>query len=301
MTATEQARFQELYIRHLRALKLQGKRDKTIDSYARAVRRVSSHFDCCPDQLTIEQLEGYFSDLVDSHSWSTVKIDRNGLQFFWKYVLKTDWEWLNIIKVPKIQTLPDILTLNEVERLILATRQLRYRVFLLVTYSMGLRLSEALALQVGDIDAQRKQVHIRRGKGHKDRFVPLPDLTYHALRSLWQKHRNPCWLFPNALGSMESVAQATTHMDRGGAQAAMKAVVTQCGIKKKISVHSLRHSFATHLLEQGLSLRHIQGILGHASSTTTERYTHLTEETQQNSLATINQLVSTLKLSQRGN
>jgi integrase/recombinase XerD len=301
MTATEQARFQELYIRHLRALKLQGKRDKTIDSYARAVRRVSSHFDCCPDQLTIEQLEGYFSDLVDSHSWSTVKIDRNGLQFFWKYVLKTDWEWLNIIKVPKIQTLPDILTLNEVERLILATRQLRYRVFLLVTYSMGLRLSEALALQVGDIDAQRKQVHIRRGKGHKDRFVPLPDLTYHALRSLWQKHRNPCWLFPNALGSMESVAQATTHMDRGGAQAAMKAVVTQCGIKKKISVHSLRHSFATHLLEQGLSLRHIQGILGHASSTTTERYTHLTEETQQNALATINQLVGTLKLSQRGN
>lgn len=233
MIATEQARYEELYTRHLRALKLQGKRDKTIDSYARAVRRVSSHFDCCPDQLTIEQLEGYFSDLVDSHSWSTVKIDRNGLQFFWKYVLKTDWQWLNIIKVPKVQTLPDILTLKEVERLILATHQLRYRVFLLTTYSMGLRLSEALALQVGDIDAQRKQVHIRRGKGHKDRFVPLPDLTYHALRSLWQKHRNPCWLFPNAVGSMESVAQATSHMDRGGAQAAMKAVVTQCGIKKK--------------------------------------------------------------------
>jgi integrase len=233
MIATEQARYEELYTRHLRALKLQGKRDKTIDSYARAVRRVSSHFDCCPDQLTIEQLEGYFSDLVDSHSWSTVKIDRNGLQFFWKYVLKTDWQWLNIIKVPKVQTLPDILTLNEVERLILATCQLRYRVFLLTTYSMGLRLSEALALQVGDIDAQRKQVHIRRGKGHKDRFVPLPDLTYHALRSLWQKHRNPCWLFPNAAGSMEGVAQATSHMDHGGTQAAMKAVVTQCGIKKK--------------------------------------------------------------------
>lgn len=233
MTATEQARFQELYTLHLRALKLRGMRENTIDSYARAVRRVSSHFDCCPDQLTIEQLEVYFADLVDSHSWSTVKIDRNGLQFFWKYVLKTDWQWLNIIKVPKVQTLPDILTLNEVERLILATRQLRYRVFLLTTYSMGLRLSETLALQVGDIDAQRKQVHIRRGKGHKDRLVPLPDLTYHALRSLWQKHHNPCWLFPNAVGSMESVAQATTHMDRGGAQAAMKAVVTQCGIKKK--------------------------------------------------------------------
>jgi site-specific recombinase XerD len=233
MTATEQARFDELYNRHLRTLKLRGMSDKTIDSYARAVRRVSNHFDCCPDQLTVEQLEGYFAQLVDSHSWSIVKIDRNGLQFFWKYVLKTDWQWVNIIKAPQIHTLPDVLTHTEVERLILATCQLRYRVFLLTTYSMGLRLSETLALQVGDIDAQRKQVHIRRGKGHKDRFVPLPDLTYHALRSLWQKHRNPCWLFPNAVGSMESVAQATTHMDRGGTQAAMKAVVTQCGIKKK--------------------------------------------------------------------
>ena len=98
---------------------------------------------------------------------------------------------------------------------------------------MGLRLSETLALQVGDIDAQRKQVHIRRGKGHKDRFVPLPDLTHHALRALWRKHRNPCWLFPNAVGCAERIRNATTHMDRGGAQAAMKAVVKQCGIKKK--------------------------------------------------------------------
>jgi integrase/recombinase XerD len=139
MTVTEQARFEELYTRHLRALKLRGMSGKTIDSYARAVRRVSSRFDCCPDQLTPEQLEGYFAELVDSPSWSIVKIDRNGLQFFWKYALKTDWQWVNIIKAPQIHTLPDILTLSEVERLILATRQLRYRVFLLTTYSMGLR------------------------------------------------------------------------------------------------------------------------------------------------------------------
>lgn len=233
MNATEQARFESLYQSNLRTLKLRGLSEKTIDSYARSVRRVSTHFDCCPDLLTTEQLEGYFSELVDSHSWSTVKIDRNGLLFFWKYVLKTDWQWLNIVKPPRIQTLPDILTVDEVEQLLLATHQLRYRVFLLTTYSMGLRLGETLALQVSDIDAQRKQVHIRRGKGHKDRFVPLPDLTYNALRSLWRKHRNPCLLFPNATGSMERVAQATSHMDRGGAQAAMKAVVTQCGIKKK--------------------------------------------------------------------
>jgi integrase len=127
---------------------------KTIDAYARAVRRLSEHFDCCPDQLTIDQREQYFSDLVKSHSWSTVKIDRNGLQFFWKHVLKQDWQWVNIVKAPKVRCLPDILTVNEIEQMIGATRKLRYRVFLVATYSMGLRLAEILALQVGDIDGQ---------------------------------------------------------------------------------------------------------------------------------------------------
>ncbi len=233
MNTKEQTHFDTLYARHLRTLKLRGMSNATIDSYSRAVRRVSNHFDCSPDHLTTEQLEAYFAALVDSHSWSTVKVDRNGLQFFWRYVLKRDWHWLTIIKAPTIKPLPDILTRQEVERLILATRQLRYRVFLLTTYSMGLRLSETLALQVSDIDAQRQQVHIRRGKGHKDRLVPLPDLTCIALRALWRQHRNPCWLFPNPTGSMQRVAKATKQMDRGGAQAAMKAVVAQCGIKKK--------------------------------------------------------------------
>lgn len=241
MKQAETNRFNKLYQRHLRLLKLQGKSKSTIDAYARAVRRIRGHFDRCPDKLTLKQREKYFSDLVKSHSWSTVKIDRNGLQFFWKHVLKRDWQWLNIVKPPKVRSLPDILTVAEIEKLIGATRKLRYRVFLLATYSMGLRLSETLSLHVGDIDGMRKLVHIRRGKGHKDRFVPLPDLTYQALRALWCKHRNPCWLFPNAVGSVKRIQSATTHMDRGGAQAAMKAVVGNCGIKKK----SLPIPFAT--------------------------------------------------------
>jgi len=112
MKPTEQAHFDELYNRHLRTLKLRGMSDATIDSYARTVRRVAKYFDCSPEKLTTEQLERYFAELVKSHSWSTVKIDRNGLQFFWKYVLKTDWHWVEIIKVPRIQTLPDILTVK---------------------------------------------------------------------------------------------------------------------------------------------------------------------------------------------
>jgi len=233
MNKSETARFNNLYESHLRLLKLQGKSQKTIDAYSRAVRRISQHFDCCPDQLTPDQLETYFSDLVESHSWSTVKIDRLGLQFFFKHVLKIDWQWIKIIKPPKVHTLPDILTPSEIENIIGATRKLRYRVFLLTTYSMGLRLEEALSLQTGDIDAERKKVHIRRGKGHKDRLVPLPDLTLQALRALWSKHRHPKLIFPNANGSLQKIQQATTHMDRGGTQKAMKVVVEECGIKKK--------------------------------------------------------------------
>jgi len=233
MDPSEQSRFNDLFQRHLRLLKLQGKSDKTIDVYARAVRRVASHFDCCPDQLTPDQLEIYFGDLVDSHSWSTVKVDRNGLQFFWKHVLKRDWQWVNIVKPPKIQTIPDILTPAEVVKLIGATRKLRFRVFFLTTYSMGLRLEETLSLQVGDIDAQQKRVHVRRGKGNKDRLIPLPDLTYQALRDLWRTHRHPLLLFPNANGSPETIRNATTHMDRGGVQKTIKLLVAECGIKKK--------------------------------------------------------------------
>ena len=233
MNTQDKKRFNNHYQQLLKCLKLQGKADKTIESYSRALRRVHHHFDCLPEQLTPDDLKDYFAALVESHSWSTVKIDRLGLQFYWRHVLHKDWQWIDIVKPPKVKTIPDILTPSEIERLIGATRKLRYRVFLFVTYSMGLRLEESLSLQVGDIDAERKLIHIRRGKGHKDRLIPIPDLTLKALRALWIKHRHPRLLFPNPVGKIENIQKAKRHMDRGGAQSAMKAVVEDCGIKKK--------------------------------------------------------------------
>jgi len=233
MEANEQQRFDILYVQHLRALKLRGYSASTIDVYARAVRRLTQHFDCVPDQLSIEQMEIYFANLVDIRSWATVRVDRNGLQFFWKFVLKQDWRWVEIIKPPKVRTLPDVLTVAEVQQLISVAREERYRIFVLTTYSMGLRLSETLALEVSDIDGARHRVHIRRGKGHKDRFVPLPDATYQALRSFWATHRNPRLLFPAFVGSAERIRQATSHMDRGSVQKAVKVLLAECGIKKR--------------------------------------------------------------------
>ena len=233
MKKTVVKRLNKLYELHVRSVELQGKAQKTIEDYTRALRRVCDYYNCWPDKIKPEQLEKYFADLVDSHSWSTVKIDRSGLQFFWKHVLKLDWKWIDIVKPPQVKTIPDIITPAEVDRLIAVIRKLRYRVFILTTYSMGLRLEETLSLQVGDIDASRKRVHIRRGKGHKDRLVPLPDLTLQGLRELWSKHKNPKLLFPKASGSFQTIQKAKTHMDRGGAQKAMKTVVVECGIKKK--------------------------------------------------------------------
>jgi len=233
MEANEQQRFDTLYAQHLRALKLRGYSASTIDVYARAVRRLADYFDCVPDQLSVEQLETYFAELVDTRSWALVRVDRNGLQFFWKFILKQDWQWVTIIKPPKVRSLPDVLTVAEVRQLISVARQDRYRIFILTTYSMGLRLSETLALQVSDIDGKRHRVHIRRGKGHKDRFVPLPDVTYQALRSFWATHRHPRLLFPAFVGSPERIRQTASHMDRGGVQKAVKALLAECGIKKR--------------------------------------------------------------------
>ncbi|MEZ8510577.1 tyrosine-type recombinase/integrase, partial [Vibrio splendidus] len=251
---------------------------------------ITAHFDRAPDTLTTSDLKQFFASLIQTHSWSTIKLDRNGLQFFYRYTLDKQWEWLNIVKPPQVKRLPDILTPQQVSSLITHTRQARYQVFFLTLYSMGLRLSEGLNLTVHDIDSQTMRVHIREGKGGKDRMVPLPQRTLKALRTHWLTHKHPCYLFPG-LGTCHD-----TPMDRGGIQKTMKLVLKECGIKKHASPHSLRHCFATHLLEQGVDLRSLQSLLGHASLNTTARYTRMTQIKQRDAAMAINQLTDDLDL-----
>ena len=220
MNTTQQNKLEKLYQQHVNALRRQGKAPSTIDVYSRAVRRIAEFHDCCPDQLNVAQLKQYFDALVCSHSWSTVKTDRNGLQFFYKHILDKQWVWVDIVKPPQRKTLPDILSVREVEGLINTARELRYQTFVLVAYTMGLRLGEALNLQIGDIDSERMKVHIHLGKGGKDRFVTLPEVTLKALRLYWTTHRHCALIFPrgkniedqrNARLSMGPRRRATSH------------------------------------------------------------------------------------------
>ncbi|WOG25906.1 transposase [Endozoicomonas sp. 8E] len=161
MERSEQIRFDKLYQKHITTLKLQGKRKSTIDLYSRPLRRLATFFDRCPDRLSPEDLKTYFAALVESHSWSTVKTDRNGLQFFWKHVLGKHWDFVEIIKPPTVKRLPVILTPAEVERLLNTARKLRYYTILLTLYGMGLRLAEGLNLTIADIDSELMRVHLR--------------------------------------------------------------------------------------------------------------------------------------------
>jgi len=290
MNAQQQAHFQHLYNAHLNHLTLQGKRPATIDAYARAVRRITEYFDCPPDELSLAQLKTYFVELIGTHSWSTVKLDRNGLQFFYKFTLHKEWQWLDIVKPPQVKRLPDILSVAELSLVLSKTRERRYQSLFFTLYTLGLRLGEGLGLTVADIDSAQQQVHIRDAKGGKDRLVPLPERTLQVLRRHWQQHRHPTLLFPGK-GKYNNQP-----MYRGGVQKALKQVCAECHIAKRISPHSLRHCYATHLLQQGLDLRSLQILLGHGSLNTTARYTRLTDAKQADTQQAINQLANTLEL-----
>ncbi len=233
MTNDTAAHFDRHYQTHLKHLKLKGLQPKTIEAYSRAIRRIGDYFDHQIDALTEAQLTDYFTDLITSHSWTTVKLDLYGLKFYTTHVLHKPWVAPGLIKPPKTQRLPDIVTVDEARRIFSATRVVSYRVFYFTLYSLGLRLGEGLRLQVGDIDAARGRVHIRDAKGNRDRFVPLPHATHTLLRNFWQVHRNPVLLFPSRLGGLKTAATATTPMDASGVQTTLHKVVVSCGLKKR--------------------------------------------------------------------
>ena len=228
----QRAEFDQRYASHLRHLKLKGLQPKTIEAYSRAIRRLGVYFDHRIDALSGEHLSRYFSDLLATHSWSSVKLDLYGYKFYTVHVLGRPWVMPTLLKAPRTQRLPDIVTVDEADRLFAATRCLSYRVFFFSLYSMGLRLGEGLALRLADIDSARMRVHVRDAKGNRDRLVPLPAATLSLLRRFWAVHRNPTLLFPSRAGGVAGARSTEVPLDRAGVQRALHQVVQGIGLKK---------------------------------------------------------------------
>ena len=193
----------------------------------------------------------------------------SGLKFFFRYTAPRDGKALTRLRMPKQKTLPDVLSIDEVHRLIAAVRQPRNRTYCWPVCTPGLRKSEALSLQIGDIDAEHMQAHVHRGRhrrlvvGAKDRFITLPHLTLHILRSYWKTHRNLTLLFPQVGRTKKEGPTTSRPMDPTTVQGRIKSIVNQPKFTKQVSLHAMRHSIAPHLFEAGVSLRWIQKVLGH--------------------------------------
>jgi site-specific recombinase XerD len=275
-------------------LQLCGLSERTQEAYLRAVRQLADYYHTPPDRLTEEQLRNYFLYLKNEKRFApaSLKMAYYGIRYFYTHTAPRQWVTLDRLRVPQEKRLPDVLTVDEVRRLIAAVRTLHNKTYLWTVYSLGLRLNEGLHLQMGDIDGGRMLVHVHRGKGAKDRYVPLPPRTLQLLRDYWSTHRNPTLLFPATGRDHRQAASASEAMGKASVQGAMRRVVEQLGFKKRISVHTLRHSYATHLLEAGVSLRLIQQYLGHSSLQTTMVYLHLTSAGQEQAREKIDALMT---------
>jgi integrase/recombinase XerD len=275
-------------------LQLAGLSERTQEAYLRAVRQLAAHFRQAPDQLTENQLREYLLYLKNDKQFapSSLIVAACGIKFFYTHTAPRDWKTLQKLRVPRAKTLPDVMTIDEVRRLIDAVRTPHNRAYFWTVYSLGLRLQEGLNLQVGDIDGARMLVHVHHGKGAKDRYVPLPLRTLSLLRQYWATHRHPLWLFPATGRDHPHAASATGPMERSSVQGAMRRVVQELDFRKAISIHTLRHSYATHLLEAGVNLRLIQQYLGHSSLQTTMVYLHLTSLGQEQARAAIERVMT---------
>ncbi len=263
-------------------MQLRGLSVLTQQSYLRAISQLARHYNKAPDQLSEDELRRYFLFLRNqkrvAHSTSTVTLC--AIKFLFEHTLQRPWPILDFVRAPKQQKLPVILSLDEVRQLLALIRAPQYHVCLSVIYACGLRVQEGLSLQVAHIDSRRMLLHIHAGKGDKDRYVPLPPAALDLLRTQWRTHRHPVWLFPARGPRGMPLHLPTQPMVQSSISRAFRAALGESGIQKPATIHTLRHSWATHLLEAGVNLRIIQTWLGHRSANTTALYTHLTQQAE---------------------
>lgn len=286
----------DLRKRMIEDLQLKGMSERTIEMYVRAVRQLAVHYNKSPEFISEEELRQYFLYNKNVRKWSRTAstIALCGIKFFYTYTLKRDWTTIKFVRPEKEKKLPVVLSRGEVKKIITNVRFFHHQACLFTIYSLGLRLQEGTHLQIADIDAERLFVHIHHGKGAKDRYIPLPDRTLHLLRQFWQTHKNPVWLFPAPGRGGQNMPTAETPLPPSSIQPAFKEAAHRAKVIKKVSVHHLRHSYATHLLEAGVDLRFVQEYLGHEDPKTTMIYTQLINRSLPNPVNIINSVMNSL-------
>ena len=246
---------------------------RTRQAYCQAVVGLAKHFRRHPDQLSTEQVQQYLLYLLDERQLaaSSCNVALHGLRFFYHETLKRADMEFDLPKARVPTRLPQILSREEVERLLAAARLFKDRVLLMTTYSAGLRVSEVCALKVSDIDGERMTIRVEQGKGAKDRYTLLSPRLLQELRRYWQIDRPKTWLFP-------AVRRPDLQINSHGVQKIFYAARDRAQITKRCGIHGLRHAFATHLLEAGTDVHTIQRLMGHTSIQTTMRYFHLARQ-----------------------
>jgi site-specific recombinase XerD len=286
----------ELRKRMIECLQLRGLSERTQEMYVRAVRQLAEHSRKSPDVITEEELRQYFLYIknVKQYSRSASTIALCGITCFFEYTLHRDWTTRSVVRAPREKKLPVVLSLEEVRRILGCVRRPRDRVCLSTLSSCGLRLQEGTHLQVPHSESSRMRVHVRRGKGGNDRDGPLPHRTLPRLRESWVTQRHPVLIFPAPGRGGIGVSTSTAAMPKSSLQGAFREALTHRSIHTQASVHTLRHSWATHLREAGVNLRLMQASRGHSSPTTTSLSTHLTVTAKARGSQAINRSMSAL-------
>jgi len=250
-------------------LQLCGAKPRTQESYLREAENLARYFNRSPAELGEQELKEYLLHLIKERHLSegTFRYYVAGLKFLYRTTLKREWPVEKIMHPRREKKLPVVLDLSEVESLFSVTKNLKHKAMLMLTYSSGLRVSETAKLKLTDIDSVRMTVRISQGKGGKDRYSILSQTTLEELRQYWKKYRPAEWLFEGQ--------KKDDHITSHTIQTIFYAAKKRAHITKPVSIHALRHSFATHLIEAGTSLHHVQLLLGHRSPTTTTVYLHV--------------------------
>ena len=250
-------------------MKLRRLSPRTISCYLACMKNIAVYFGKSPAELRGEEIRSYLYHLMEDRRASQAVINQSysALKFFFENTLQKPWDVLKIPRSKQRKKLPGVLSRQEVESIFSATGNLKHRAILMTVYSAGLRVGEVTRLKVSDIDSERMMIRVNEGKGLKDRYTLLGERNLEILRLYYKEYRPLEWLFPGKDPS-EPVSISCV-------QRVFKASVQEAGIKKKASVHTLRHSFATHLLESGTDLYYIQRLLGHKSAGTTAVYLHI--------------------------